>query len=149
MAHGCILRGNHRHVPRLGCLGLVLVHEQVHVVVSCLVRLLELVVKQLRVVNAEPAVLAPHPHHFLNHVETSLWNLRACILLTNDLTNGLVLVVLELQQGLLLGAPWLLTFLFLGVLTHDLVRLHKAVVIFVHDVVFLGMDGRVRPLRRR
>ena len=74
--------------------------------------------------------------------------MRARILLTDDLTDGLVLVVLELQQGLLLGAPWLLAFLFLGVLAHDLVRLHKAVVIFVHDVVFLGMDGRVRPLRR-
>lgn len=115
----------------------VLVNQDVHVVVAHLVRLLQLVVEQLRVVNAEATVLATHPHHLVDHVEPVLGQLRTLVLLADNLANLLVLAVVYLELGLFLCPTQFTRSFLLQMLLQVFFCLQMPVVIFLHKVVSL------------
>ena len=98
-------------------------------------------------VNAEAPMLSTHADHLLDHVHTTLWYLRPCILLTDDLTNGLVLAIVEFKQGFLLCTTGLLAFFLCKVLLNSFVRLHVPVVVLRHNIVIPRIIRTQRSLR--
>lgn len=52
--------------------------------ISSFITLLDLVVKELGMVNAETPMLSSNPHYFVNHVEAIAWHLSLVILLAYD-----------------------------------------------------------------
>ena len=121
VAHCRAGRGYIRKVSRLCALRISLVHEQVHVIIPRLVRLLQLVVEQLRVINSKTAMLASHSDNFVDHVEATFRYLRASILLADHLTDLFVLGVLGFKKGLVGRTTHLFCLLGLLMLLHNLV----------------------------
>ena len=66
-------------------------------VVALQVGLLELVVQDLRMVDAETALLAAHTDDFVNQVQLILRQLWVLILVDDDLRSSLVLGVIEVK----------------------------------------------------
>ena len=69
------------------------VYELVHVLVPELIRELQLVVQDLRMVYSKATVFAPHAHNFVDEIEFILRNDGAFILLHNNLRASFILVI--------------------------------------------------------
>ena len=123
-----------------------LVDEQIHVLIALFIRLLKLVVKKLRMINAEAPVLAAHAYNLVNHVVSVLGDLRPCVLLADHFTDLLVLSLFDIKEGLGGCSTRLFGFLLVDVLSDDFVCFHVAVEVFLYDVMALGVSGALCAL---
>ena len=96
-------------------------------VISRLVCLLQFVIQQLRMVNAESPMLTSHPHNLVNDVESMFWDCSTSILLTNHLTDGFKFGVFDLECSLQRCSAKLGVFLFLYMFIDIIFTLHQAV----------------------
>ena len=95
---GSVLRYLVRQISSRRSVGVALINEQVHIVISRLICLLKLVVQQLRVIYAEAAVLSSHTYYLVYHVKASFGYLRSGVLLADNLSNLPVASVLDLEE---------------------------------------------------
>ena len=103
----------------------------VHVIIPVFVGQLQLIIKNLRVVDTESSLLAPHPDYLIDQVELILGELWIFVLLHDQLRFGLIFRVIEIQNGPL--ATWLLD----EVLLDDPLGFHHPKDILFKDVVTL------------
>ena len=85
-------------------------------VVSLFVGLVELVVEQLRVVDAEAAVLPAHAHYLVDHVELVFRDLSTLELVDDHVSHGLILTIRDVQVGPFWASSELCRLLFLQIL---------------------------------
>ena len=110
-------------------------------IVSHFVGLFELVIEQLGMINAKSAVLTSHPYHLLNHVEAVFGDFGTRILLTDNFSRPLKLVI-GFVELCLWRHPAQLTVLFpLEMLVRNGVSLHESVVVFHDNLVLLVSVG--------
>lgn len=81
-------------------------------IVSLFVRLVELVVEQLGVVNSKATLLAAHPYDFIDHVELVFGDFCPLELLNDHVSHRLVLAVAHVEVAPFGASSELLRLLF-------------------------------------
>ena len=96
-------------------------------------------------IDAESAVLASHSDDLVNDVESVLWNCGSRVLLTYYFAHLFEFRIFDLKGRLHWCMPKFRVLLLLEVLLHVLFTLHQAVIVFLDNLMGIGMRCTLWP----